>query len=42
MNSRRSLSESDHDLYAWISGSGRTPEPFLEIIGRIKAHHRIG
>ena len=36
------LSENDHDLYAWIAGSGSTPARFQEIVERIRAHHCIG
>ena len=36
------LSENDHDLYAWVSGSAGIPERFRDTVGLIRAHHRIG
>ncbi len=29
------LDENDHDLYHWITGRGRAPEPIAPLIGRI-------
>ena len=31
------LSENDHDLYFWIAGRGPAPEPFSEIVAKIRA-----
>jgi antitoxin CptB len=36
------LAENDHDLYGWVAGRGPAPASHAAIIGRIRAHHRIG
>ncbi|KPP84989.1 MAG: hypothetical protein HLUCCA08_11470 [Rhodobacteraceae bacterium HLUCCA08] len=33
----RLLDESDHDLYAWISGQARAPEAFMPLVDDIAA-----
>ena len=35
------LSENDHDLYRWVAGAESTPQRFEEIVGLIRAHHRL-
>ena len=29
------LAENDHDLYQWVTGQVPTPEPYLDLLGRI-------
>ena len=35
------LSENDHDLYRWVAGAESTPQRYEEIVGLIRAHHRL-
>ncbi|CAN5790596.1 succinate dehydrogenase assembly factor 2 [soil metagenome] len=35
------LSQDDHDIYAWISGSALAPAAFAETLGRICSFHAI-
>jgi antitoxin CptB len=35
------LSENDHDLYRWISRAENSPAQYEEILGLIRAHHRL-
>lgn len=30
------LQESDHDLYQWVSSQVPTPEPYLDLMGKIQ------
>lgn len=31
------LSENDHDLYQWVSGTGVEPDPYRPLMDRIRA-----
>jgi antitoxin CptB len=35
------LAENDNDLLAWLTGSGSLPRQHTEIVGRIRAFHRL-
>ena len=34
------LEENDHDLYQWVSGQVKTPEPYGALIGQIAEHQK--
>lgn len=36
------LSESDQDLYLWVSGADEAPAAHRDLLLRIRAFHRIG
>lgn len=35
------LEENDHDILGWILERSETPEPYRNLIARIKAHHDL-
>ena len=35
------LDESDHDLYAWVSGAAETPLEYLDLITDISKHFKV-
>ncbi len=32
------LSENDHDLYQWVTGQVKMPEPYLNLLAKISKH----
>jgi len=35
------LEENDHDILAWVLGRAQTPDAYLAMIDKIKAHHKL-